>query len=276
MNSSMPQVDFVVHKDKNRQEKDISTDVECNSENTVNCKTRDCNKNDSPNKGTEVKMVVQEVEDDDNELIVIEEIQNKAIELDEDDSNDVIEMVVEPSGPASETQNNNTKATEFVVVNTANTSLIDATDNDSEIVSRYPIEDIQIKDELAENITAEMSSNDVLENDPMDLLELNNNRSESTSSTRSQEDIEDYCDDMSTSSAQTGTSSSISALNWIKEYPWLLYEEWNDNGYCLYCDAKINIKSQKTVKQHGISLYHKERCENYLAFREEEEKNGLR
>lgn len=275
MNSTLPQFVTVVHKDDNRQEKNISPDGECISKNAVNCKPRNCSKNGSPNKDTEVEMVLHEVEEDDHDLIVIEEIQNKAIEVDEDDSNDVIEMVIESSAPASETQNNNTKDTEFVVVNTANISLTDAADNDSEVVSRYPMEDIQIKDELAENITAEMSSNDVLENDPMDLLELNN-RSESTSSTRSQEDIEDYCDDMSTSSVQTGSSSSLSVLNWIKEYPWLLYEECNDNGYCLYCDAKINIKSQKTVKQHGLSLYHKERCENYLAFREEEEKNGLR
>lgn len=271
MNSSMNQVVEVAHPVNNRQEKNIPKDGE-NGENYI---LQNYNKNNNtPDKDTGIEMVVHEAEEDDQESIIIEEIQNKPIEVDED-SNDEVEMLVEPSSSANEKQNKSTMSTELLIVNTANSSLIEAAGNDDKVGNRYSMDDIQIKDELAETITADTGSYDVLENDPMDLLELNNH-SECTSSTRSQEDIEEGYDDMSTSSAQTGTSSSLSVLNWVKEYPWLLYEETDENGYCLYCDVKINVKSQKTVKQHGLSLYHKERCENYLAFREEEEKNGLR
>lgn len=206
----------------------------------------------------------------------MEEVVTKTIDVDEE-SHEEIELAIEEEN--GETANDSfTKATEFVIVNAANASRIDVGD-EAESPKRYAIEDIQIKDELAEAITADLNSNDVLENDPMDLLELNN-RSECTSTTRSHQDTEDYGDDgssITSSSAQTSSISSQSVLDWIKEYPWLLYEESDEMiGYCLYCDTKINVKSQRTVKQHGLSLYHKERCENYLAFREEEEKNGLR
>ncbi|XP_037806740.1 protein suppressor of variegation 3-7 [Lucilia sericata] len=211
--------------------------------------------------------------DDDQESVIIEEMENNTIEVEEDSGEEEDGERVELNNTANESF---TKATEFVIVNAAKVLAAEVAD-EAESTNKYPIEDVHIKDELAEAITADLNTNDVLENDPMDLLEINT-RSECTSSIRSQDDTEDYGDDVSSagsSSAQTA-SSSLSVLDWVRDYPWLLYEEGCEQfGHCLYCDTKINIKSQRSVKQHGLSLYHKERCENYLAFQDEEEKNGL-
>ncbi|KAI8123073.1 Protein suppressor of variegation 3-7 [Lucilia cuprina] len=209
--------------------------------------------------------------DDDQESVIIEEMENNTIDVEEDSGEEGERVELNNSANDSFT-----KATEFVIVNAAKVLAAEVAD-EAESTNKYPIEDVHIKDELAETITADLNSNDVLENDPMDLLEINT-RSECTSSMRSQDDTEDYGDDVSSagsSSAQTASSSS-SVLDWVRDYPWLLYEEGCEQfGHCLYCDTKINIKSQRSVKQHGLSLYHKERCDNYLAFQDEEEKNGL-
>lgn len=136
--------------------------------------------------------------------------------------------------------------------------------------------DSESKEELVLPNSDAVVSQDVLENDPMGILtELNDGSS--TNSSRSNDDHEEITDDCSTGSSSAQTiSSSTNILEWCKEYPWLLYEEGDEMyGYCLYCDAKLNIRSLNSVKQHGISLYHKERSGNYLAFREEEERNNL-
>lgn len=211
-------------------------------------------------------------DDEDQDSVIIQEVVTKIIDLNEDSEEEIeLEIVQNASDLPILSKNSPAKTTEFVIVNAANLSnpVINVTD--------AAVGDMQIKDELSEAITADLNVNDVLENDPMDLLELNH-RSESSSSIRSPDET-DYADDGSSigsSSIQTGSSSSVSVHDWIKDYPWLLYEEGDDQlGYCLYCDVKINTKSQRSVKQHGISLYHQERCDNYLAFREEEEKNGF-
>ncbi|KAM7360226.1 suppressor of variegation 3-7 isoform 2-T2 [Cochliomyia hominivorax] len=245
--------------------------------------TNVCEKRNAKENSTEDKVICtgshkqhdhqQNVIEDDLDSVIMEEVENKTIDVDEVDSSE--ELIDDDRN--QRVNESFTKETEFVIVNAENTSAV-ACGVETDVPSRYEVEDIEIKDELCEAIAADLSTHNVLENDPMDLLELNT-RSECTSSTRSHPDTEDYGDDRSSigsMSIQTGSSSSIGLFDWIKDYPWLLYDELDENfGYCLYCDTKINVKSVRSVKQHGFSLYHKERCENYLAFREEEEKNGI-
>uniref|UniRef100_A0A1I8PTI1 BESS domain-containing protein n=1 Tax=Stomoxys calcitrans TaxID=35570 RepID=A0A1I8PTI1_STOCA len=125
-----------------------------------------------------------------------------------------------------------------------------------------------VKDEIA---IIDSSMQDSLENDPMDLLELNDQNSISTND----EEVDDDRCSTGSSSVQTSCSSS-NVLEWCKDYSWLLYEESDEMyGHCLHCDVKINVRSLSFVKQHEISMYHKERSDYYLAFREEEERNNL-
>lgn len=224
-------------------------------------------------------------DDDDDEAMIVEPQPSIPIDVDEEVSSDELiafdessaeEVLGDTSFRSANTSTENTKATEFVIVNTANVACIDSEDDTETIVDRLPL-DIHIKDELAEpNIADGVSGQDVFENDPMDLLEPNDrDRSVVTGSTRSHDEPDE--DEMSTSSSvKTGSSSTSNITDWVKDYPWLLYDEEDDaNGYCLYCDANLNIKSHYYINKHFESLYHKERCDSYLAFREEEEKNGL-
>ncbi|XP_075154855.1 suppressor of variegation 3-7 isoform X2 [Haematobia irritans] len=125
-----------------------------------------------------------------------------------------------------------------------------------------------VKDEMA---VIESVVQDSLENDPMDLLELNDNNSNISTN------YDECSDDDGCSSGSSGqTQHSNNVLEWCKEYSWLLYEESDEiYGYCLHCDVKLNVRSLSSVRQHEMSMYHKERSENYLAFRDEEERNNL-
>lgn len=62
----------------------------------------------------------------------------------------------------------------------------------------------------------------------------------------------------------------------MAEFPWFLHEE-EDNvyGYCLYCNIKLNIKTQITLRTHDQARTHLENKENYLAFKESEESANL-
>ncbi|XP_073819098.1 suppressor of variegation 3-7 isoform X2 [Musca autumnalis] len=122
-----------------------------------------------------------------------------------------------------------------------------------------------------------IATGEVFENDPMDLLVLNGRSDISSSKSNGEEgDNEEPFDDLSStgSTSTLGTSFSNSILELCREYQWLLYEESDELfGYCLHCDVRLSVRSPSYVKQHSMSLYHKERSANYLAFREQEERS---
>ncbi|XP_005176109.1 protein suppressor of variegation 3-7 isoform X2 [Musca domestica] len=136
--------------------------------------------------------------------------------------------------------------------------------------------DTGIKDELTEPITDAIPTGEACENDPMDLLVLNNRSNSLKSNEEEEGDNEDAFDDYSSigSTSTHGTLNSTNISEWCKEFPWLLYEESDESfGYCLYCDVRLSVRSACYIKQHNMSLYHKERSDNYLSFKEEEERN---
>ncbi|XP_051862801.1 protein suppressor of variegation 3-7-like [Drosophila albomicans] len=81
-----------------------------------------------------------------------------------------------------------------------------------------------------------------------------------------------------------GTSSSISYSgndaerwqSWMRRWPWLLHEESDgDLAFCLYCNVGINVnRHQSYVQQHNLSLYHQERENNYVAFKNSEKQKA--
>ncbi|GBP16388.1 hypothetical protein EVAR_71591_1 [Eumeta japonica] len=169
-----------------------------------------CNKDDSNHANTS-NDGDKPNSNDDGESVIIEEVISKVIDLNEESDEDIELENVQDTTVLPNSSKHSTNATEFVIVNAANlsSSVMD--------VMETAVGDIQIKDELSESIAADLNTNDVLENDPMDLLELNH-RSESSSSIKSQEET-DFADDGSSigsSSIQTGSNSSISVLDWIR------------------------------------------------------------
>ncbi|XP_034485288.1 protein suppressor of variegation 3-7 isoform X2 [Drosophila innubila] len=105
--------------------------------------------------------------------------------------------------------------------------------------------------------------------DPMGLLE----RIDST------QEIDDDDDDGEEESVDEGSSTGSRRNNrihrwqiWMKRWPWLLHEQSDgDFAFCLYCNVVINVNRQsKYIQQHNLSLYHQERENNYLAFKEHE------
>ncbi|XP_061396373.1 protein suppressor of variegation 3-7 [Musca vetustissima] len=163
----------------------------------------------------------------------------------------------------------NGNRTEFVVV--SSTSIV--------CEDLPPNADGGIKDELTEPITNVITISDVYENDPMDLLVFNGRGDVNSSKSNEEEgDNEEPFDDFSSngSSSTHGTSLSSIIKEWCKDYPWLLYDEIDEGfGYCLHCDVRLSVRSPSYIKQHSMSLYHKERSDNYLSFREEEERNNI-
>uniref|UniRef100_A0A1A9VKN9 BESS domain-containing protein n=1 Tax=Glossina austeni TaxID=7395 RepID=A0A1A9VKN9_GLOAU len=141
-----------------------------------------------------------------------------------------------------------------------------------------------LRDSLRESPMQNIEESEILDHDPMGLLEINE-RSEASSSTRTNADADDDDDgdeeedgdsDSDSSNHYSNSSHSSNIQDWMAKYSWLLHEDTDEYyGYCLYCDAKLNVRSFSSVKQHSLSLYHKERSTNYLAFRDEEEKSGL-
>ncbi|KAL9897857.1 suppressor of variegation 3-7 isoform 1-T2 [Glossina fuscipes fuscipes] len=139
-----------------------------------------------------------------------------------------------------------------------------------------------LRDSLRESPMQNIEESEILDHDPMGLLEINE-RSEASSSTRTNADDDDDGDeeedgdsDTDSSNRYSNSSHSSNIQDWMAKYSWLLHEDADEYyGYCLYCDAKLNVRSFSSVKQHSLSLYHKERSTNYLAFRNEEEKSGL-
>lgn len=234
----------------------------------------ECNGADSiGEKSIEYEDVVEDVDEEIEEPEIIIDTVNIPLEVIDDTSSERSLRAVKLTRSAAnesmrqeclKESNNASKSTEFVIVSTMSGSTV-----------HFP-DDVQIKDELTEPTACSPNDDYGFENDPMGLLEVND-RSDVNSS-RSNVDMDDGADDISStcsSSVQT-TASTVNISDWSKDYPWLLHEECDEwYGYCLYCDVKINVRSYKTAKHHGMSLYHRERCANYLAFRNEEKKNNL-
>ncbi|KAH8242942.1 hypothetical protein KR032_003151 [Drosophila birchii] len=108
--------------------------------------------------------------------------------------------------------------------------------------------------------------------DPMGLLE----RIE-THEADSQDEDEDYSIEDG-SSANGGTTHkkmprAARWLIWMKRWPWLLHEDSDGTyAFCLYCNMSINVNNRaKHIQQHNMSLYHQERENNYVAFKNTEE-----
>ncbi|EDW59210.1 protein suppressor of variegation 3-7 isoform X2 [Drosophila virilis] len=99
--------------------------------------------------------------------------------------------------------------------------------------------------------------------DPMGLLERID----------SSKEVDDDDEEESADEASSSGSRRISRRErwqiWMKRWPWLLHEESDgDYAFCLYCNVVINVnKKLKHVQQHNLSLYHQERENNYLAFK---------
>ncbi|XP_023176552.2 protein suppressor of variegation 3-7 isoform X2 [Drosophila hydei] len=111
--------------------------------------------------------------------------------------------------------------------------------------------------------------------DPMGLLE----RIDSGKEIDDEYDDDEESVDEASSSGSRRRSLSERWQIWMKRYPWLLHEERDgEYAFCLYCNVVINInRNQNYIQQHNLSLYHQERENNYLAFKNSDEykRSGL-
>ncbi|KAL7728094.1 hypothetical protein ACLKA6_002239 [Drosophila palustris] len=123
---------------------------------------------------------------------------------------------------------------------------------------------------IEERISAKLEPSSEVESDgsysgpdPMGLLE----RIDSTQDVDDDED-EEESDEDSTASRRNIRISRWQI--WMKRWPWFLHEDTDGEfAFCLYCNVVINVnKKSKYIQQHNLSLYHQERQNNYLAFKE--------
>lgn len=239
-------------------------------------------------KSSNAECIIPDDEDEDTPIIV---------ETNPDDSSRE-EIIIEDGDAAEEEHERNEQiesssveenpmGTEFVSVPRANimnggsngsTAHHNNDEEEANTFNHYPLE-LNIKEELDEPLTDNLNSSgrEELENDPMDLLEPNNGFHNQSRA------YDDYDDDESSasSSALARPASTVQSKikQWCKEFPWLSCEDENgdgqiDFGYCVYCDSNISLTT-KLVRNHNLSLYHKERCENYEAFLEQQQRLGL-
>ncbi|KAH8360070.1 hypothetical protein KR093_010461, partial [Drosophila rubida] len=127
------------------------------------------------------------------------------------------------------------------------------------------------------------SSNSYHGPDPMGLLQrIDANRNLHDGVEDDDDDEDDEDDDEETDADVDGEeNSSIASHNgndaerwqsWMKRWPWVLHEESDgDFAFCLYCNVVINVNRHISyVQQHNLSLYHQERENNYVAFKNSE------
>ncbi|KAH8310585.1 hypothetical protein KR044_002052, partial [Drosophila immigrans] len=109
---------------------------------------------------------------------------------------------------------------------------------------------------------------------PMGLLQrIGSNRDVDDDEEENEEtDAEANDDDDGNCSVASHGNDAERWQSWMKRWPWLLHEDSDgDFAFCLYCNVLINVNRHISyVQQHNLSLYHQERENNYVAFKNSE------
>ncbi|KAH8399417.1 hypothetical protein KR215_009897, partial [Drosophila sulfurigaster] len=164
------------------------------------------------------------------------------------------------------------------IVGELETMLVAATNNNNVEMPADPLHESILSNTKPEAISDVESINSY--SGPMSLLrriDSNNDDNDNGEET----DVDTYVDG---DGDGDGTSSCISHSgndaerwqSWMRRWPWLLHEESDgDLAFCLYCNVGINVnRHQSYVQQHNLSLYHQERENNYVAFKNSEKQKA--